>query len=93
MASLFWHRTAWKCIFAMDEILNFCRENGVEIIVREFQSIGYDYYEIRMSKGDKHVSRIVSLEFLLAVDNEVFSMVLLTEMLDELLESGERKEN
>lgn len=79
----------------MDEILKFCHENGVEISVRECPSIGYGYYEIRMSKGGKHwcvAHRIVSLEFLLtAADSKAASMALLAEMLDKLSESGERR--
>ena len=72
--------------FAMVDILEFCRENGVEIEARNaLDVIGY---EIRMSKGNKHISRIIDLSRLDTTNYDSFIDNLLIQLRNEL-EKGE----
>ena len=73
----------------MVDILEFCRENGVEIEVRN--NLGVIGYEIRMSKGNKHISRIVDLSRLNTTNYDSFIDNLLIQLCNEL-EKGETNE-
>lgn len=69
----------------MVDILEFCRENGVEIDA--LNSLGVIGYEIRMHKGNKHISRIIDLSRLnTTTDYDSFINNLLIQLCNELKE-------